>query len=228
MLNAFYHLLIRDLRLALRNRHELANPLIFFVLGGIYLGITTPTEAGAIGALCAFTLCLLQRNLSWRSLWNVLLSTVRTTSFIMVILAGASIVSFVVQYLRVPELLTKSVIELEVSPYVVMALFYMLYLILGMLVDPISMMVMTVPTILPTVIMLGFDPIWFAVVVTLACEIGLITPPVGLNLYILRGVSDATLAEIALGAAPFVVTLIVNLAILTAFPGLSLWLPRLM
>ncbi|MCK4822559.1 TRAP transporter large permease subunit, partial [bacterium] len=133
-----------------------------------------------------------------------------------------------VQYLRVPELLTKSVVEVEVSRYVVIAMFYLLYLILGMLVDPISMMVMTVPTILPTVIMLGFDPIWFAVVVTLACEIGLITPPVGLNLYILRGVSDATLAEIALGAAPFVVTLIVNLAILTAFPGLSLWLPRLM
>jgi len=202
--------------------------VIFFVLGGIYLGITTPTEAGAIGALCAFFLCLLQRNLSWSTLWQVLLSTVRTTSFIMVILAGASIVSFVVQYLRVPELLTKSVINLEVSPYVVMILFYVLYLILGMLVDPVSMMVMTVPTILPTVIMLGFDPIWFAVVVTLACEIGLITPPVGLNLYILRGVSEAPLGEIALGAAPFVITLILNLAILTAFPILSLWLPNLM
>jgi tripartite ATP-independent transporter DctM subunit len=202
--------------------------IIFFVLGGIYLGITTPTEAGAIGALCAFILCLIQRNLSWTGLWKVLLATVQTTSFIMLILACASIVSFVVQYLRVPELLTKSVVDLEVSRYVVIAMFYLLYLILGMLVDPISMMVMTVPTILPTVIMLGFDPIWFAVVVTLACEIGLITPPVGLNLYILRGVSDATLAEIALGAAPFVVTLIVDLAILTAFPGLSLWLPRLM
>jgi tripartite ATP-independent transporter DctM subunit len=202
--------------------------IIFFVLGGIYFGITTPTEAGAIGALCAFILCLIQRNLSWTGLWKVLLATVQTTSFIMLILACASIVSFVVQYLRVPELLTKSVVDLEVSRYVVIAMFYLLYLILGMLVDPISMMVMTVPTILPTVIMLGFDPIWFAVVVTLACEIGLITPPVGLNLYILRGVSDATLAEIALGAAPFVVTLIVDLAILTAFPGLSLWLPRLM
>jgi tripartite ATP-independent transporter DctM subunit len=202
--------------------------VIFFVLGGIYLGVTTPTEAGAIGALCAFFLCLLQRNLSWSTLWQVLLSTVRTTSFIMVILAGASIVSFVTQYLRVPELLTKSVINLEVSPYVVMILFYVLYLILGMLVDPVSMMVMTVPTILPTVVMLGFDPIWFAVVVTLACEIGLITPPVGLNLYILRGVSEAPLGEIALGAAPFVITLILNLAILTAFPILSLWLPNLM
>ena len=202
--------------------------IVFFVLGGIYLGITTPTEAGAIGALCAFTLCLLQRNVSWRALWNALLTTVRTTSFIMIILAGASIVSFVVQYLRGPEMLTKLVIELEVSRYAVMALFYLLYLILGMLVDPVSMMVMTVPIILPAVIMLGFDPIWFAVVVTLACEIGLITPPVGLNLYILRGVSDASLGEIALGAAPFVIALIVDLAILTAFPILSLWLPSLM
>ncbi len=202
--------------------------VIFFVLGGIYLGVTTPTEAGAIGALCAFILCLVQRDLSWRSLWTVLLATVRTTSFIMIILAGASIVSFVTQYLRVPEVLTKSVMQLEISPYFVMAMFYLLYLILGMLVDPVSMMVMTVPTILPTVEILGFDPIWFAVVVTLACEIGLITPPVGLNLYILRGVSDASIGEIALGAAPFVIVLILNLAILTAFPILSLWLPYLM
>jgi len=202
--------------------------VIFFVLGGIYLGITTPTEAGAIGALCAFILCLIQRNLTWRTFWNSLMATVRTTSFIMIILAGASIVSFVMQYLRIPELLTKSVMEMEVSPYVVIAMFYMLYLILGMFVDPVSMMVMTVPTILPTVEILGFDPIWFSVVVTLACEIGLITPPVGLNLYILRGVSDASIGEIALGAAPFVLTLIVNLALFTAFPILSLWLPSLM
>jgi len=202
--------------------------VIFFVLGGIYIGITTPTEAGAIGAICAFILCLLQRDLTWRTLWNSLMATVRTTSFIMIILAGASIVSFVTQYLRIPELLTKSVIQMEVSPYIVIAMFYMLYLILGMLVDPVSMMVMTVPTILPTVELLGFDPIWFAVVVTLACEIGLITPPVGLNLYILRGVSEAPLGEIALGAAPFVIALILGLVILTAFPVLSLWLPSLM
>jgi len=183
--------------------------IIFFVLGGIYMGVTTPTEAGAVGAICAFILCLVQRNLTWKLLWAGLLSTVRVTSFIMLILASASIVSFVVQYLRVPETLTIYVTQLDVSPYIVMSLFYLLYLILGMLLDPISMMVMTVPTILPTVVMLGFDPIWFAVVVTLACEIGLITPPVGMNLYILRGVSDATLGEIALGAAPFVLMLII-------------------
>jgi tripartite ATP-independent transporter DctM subunit len=202
--------------------------IIFAVLGGIYLGVTTPTEAGAIGALCAFILCLMTRTLSWSSLWKVLLSTVRTTSFIMLIVAGASIVSFVVQFLRIPEILTNLVIQIGVSKYVVLLLFYLLYIILGMLVDPVSMMVMTIPTILPTIISVGFDPIWFAVVVTVTCEIGLITPPVGLNLYILRGVSDAQLGEIALGAAPFVITLIVDLAILTAFPAISLWLPNLM
>jgi len=202
--------------------------IIFLVLGGIYLGITTPTEAGAIGAFGAFILCLVQRNLSWKALWSVLLSTVRTTSFIMLILANASIVSFVIQYLRVPELLTTAVTQMEVSKYIVMAFFYLLYLILGMFVDPVSMMVMTVPTILPTVTLLGFDPIWFAVVVTLACEIGLITPPVGLNLYIMRGISNVSLGEIAIGAMPFVVALIIDLAILTAFPILSLWLPSLM
>jgi len=202
--------------------------IIFFVLGGIYIGVTTPTEAGAVGAICAFILCLVQRTLTWKLLWAGLLSTVRVTSFIMLILASASMVSFVVQYLRVPEALTTYVMQLDVSPYIIICLFYLLYLILGMLLDPISMMVMTVPTILPTVVLLGFDPIWFAVVVTLACEIGLITPPVGMNLYILRGVSNATLGEIALGAAPFVLALMVDLAILTAFPILSLWLPSIM
>lgn len=202
--------------------------VIFFVLGGIYFGITTATEAGAIGALSAFILCLLQKNLTWKSLCASLLATVKTTSFIMIILAGASIVSFVMQYLRLPELLTKSVIEMQVSPYVVIAMFYMLYFVLGMLIDPVSMMVMTVPTILPTVELLGFDPIWFSVVVTVACEIGLITPPVGLNLYILRGVSNASLNEISRGAAPFIIALIIDIIILTAFPMLSLWLPSLM
>lgn len=202
--------------------------VIFAVLGGIYLGVTTPTEAGAIGAICAFVLCLIQRDLTWRALVKALLSTVRTTSFINVIVAGASIVSFVAQYMRLPELLTQYITEMHVSPYLVLALFYTLYLVLGMVLDPISMMVMTVPTILPTIVGLGFDPIWFAVVVTLACEMGLITPPVGLNLYILRGVSNAPLGEIALGSVPFVLALILNMALLTAFPVLALWLPSLM
>jgi tripartite ATP-independent transporter DctM subunit len=201
--------------------------IIFAVLGGIYSGVTTPTEAGAVGALCSLILCLRTRTLSWSTLRNALLSTVRTTSFIMLIVAGASMVSFVVQYLRIPEILTNAVIQIGVSRYVILALFYLLYVILGMLVDPVSMMVMTIPTILPTVIALGFDPIWFSVVITVTCEIGLITPPVGLNLFILRGVSEAQLGEIALGAAPFVITLIADLAILTAFPAISLWLPNL-
>jgi len=105
---------------------------------------------------------------------------------------------------------------------------FQLYLILGMLLDPISMMVMTVPTILPTVVALGFDPIWFAVIVTMACEIGLITPPVGLNLYILRGISGASLDLIALGSVPFVIVLLLNMYLLTAYPVLALWLPSLM
>ncbi|MFH0844521.1 MAG: TRAP transporter large permease, partial [Pseudomonadota bacterium] len=202
--------------------------IIFIVLGGIYLGITTPTEAGTIGAFAALILCIIQRDLTFKKLLGVLLSTVRTTSFIMLIVASASVISFVMQYLRVPELLTQAVIQMEVSPYIVLSLFYLLYLVLGTLIDPVSMMVMTVPTILPTIELLGFDPIWFAVVITITCEIGLITPPVGLNLYILRGISDTPLGDIALGAAPFVLVLVIDLVIFTAFPILSLWLPHLM
>jgi tripartite ATP-independent transporter DctM subunit len=202
--------------------------IIFAVLGGIYLGVTTPTEAGAVGAFSGLVLCLIQRNLTWKGLWTALLSTVRTTAFINIIVAGASIVSFVTHYIRLPELLTQAILDMHLTPYLVLSLFYLLYLLLGMLLDPISMMVMTVPTILPTVVALGFDPIWFAVVVTMACEMGLITPPVGLNLYILRGVSGASLDEIALGSAPFVFALLFNMALLTVYPGLALWLPSLM
>ncbi|KPK87574.1 MAG: hypothetical protein AMJ94_16675 [Deltaproteobacteria bacterium SM23_61] len=202
--------------------------IIFAVLGGIYLGVTTPTEAGAVGAFSGLVLCLIQRNLTWKGLWTALLSTVRTTAFINIIVAGASIVSFVTHYIRLPELLTQAILDMQLTPYLVLSLFYLLYLLLGMLLDPISMMVMTVPTILPTVVALGFDPIWFAVVVTMACEMGLITPPVGLNLYILRGVSGASLDEIALGSAPFVVALLLNMALLTIYPELALWLPSLM
>jgi tripartite ATP-independent transporter DctM subunit len=202
--------------------------IIFAVLGGIYLGVTTPTEAGAVGAFSGLVLCLIQRNLTWKGLWTALLSTVRTTAFINIIVAGASIVSFVTHYIRLPELLTQAILDMQLTPYLVLSLFYLLYLLLGMLLDPISMMVMTVPTILPTVVALGFDPIWFAVIVTMACEMGLITPPVGLNLYILRGVSGASLDEIALGSAPFVFVLLFNMALLTAYPGLALWLPSLM
>jgi len=219
-----------DFREKLKGLFRLIPPagLIFIVLGGIYLGVTTPTEAGAIGAFGAFVLCLIQRDLTWSLLWKALLSTVRTTSFIMVIICCASIVSFVVQFVRLPEMLTNIVLEMHVNRYVVIAFFYVLYILLGMLVDPVSMMVMTVPTILPTVIQLGFDPIWFSVVITLACEIGLITPPVGLNLYILQGISDSSLGEIAKGSAPFVFTLILGLILFTAFPSLTLYLSKLM
>jgi tripartite ATP-independent transporter DctM subunit len=201
--------------------------IIFFVLGGIYLGITTPTEAGAVGAFCALILCLFQGNLTLGALRKALLSTVRATSFIMLIVAGASVVSFVAQYLGGPEILASKVMKLQVSPYLILLLFYLLYFILGMLIEPTSMMIMTVPTLLPTIVELGFDPVWFAVIITLTCEIGLITPPVGMNLYVLRGVSNAKLGEIAMGAAPFVLALIINLVILTAFPSLALWLPSL-
>jgi len=202
--------------------------IIFIVLGGIYLGVTTPTEAGAVGAFSSLVLCLIQRDLTWKNLWTALLSTVRTTAFIFVIIAGAAIVSFVTHYIRLPEILTQAILDLQLTPYLVLTLFFLLYLFLGMLLEPISMMIMTVPTILPTVVALGFDPIWFAVVVTMACEMGLITPPVGLNLYILRGVSGAPLEEIALGSAPFVFVILLNMLLLTSFPQIALWLPSLM
>lgn len=202
--------------------------VIVAVLGGIYFGVTTPTEAAAVGALCALILSIAQRELTWRKLWKAALSTVQVTSYILLIVASASVVSFVMQYLRIPEALTEYVIELNLSKYVVIASFVALYFVLGMLIDPISMMVMTVPTLLPTVVQMGFDPIWFAVVVTMMCEIGNITPPVGMNLYVVQGVCNASLAEVSIGSAPFVLALLIDVAIITAYPIIATWLPSIM
>jgi tripartite ATP-independent transporter DctM subunit len=202
--------------------------VIVAVLGGIYLGVTTPTEASAVGALCALILSIAQRELTWRKLWKAALSTVQVTSYILLIVASASVVSFVMQYLRIPEALTEYVVKLNLSKYVVITSFVALYFILGMLIDPISMMVMTVPTLLPTVIQMGFDPIWFAVVVTMMCEIGNITPPVGMNLFVVQGVCNASLAEVSIGSAPFVLALLIDVAIITAYPIIATWLPSIM
>jgi C4-dicarboxylate transporter DctM subunit len=203
--------------------------LIFAILGGIYGGVVTPTEAAAVGALVALVLVAARRKLTWSVLKKTMMSTLYVSSMSMMILAGSSIISFALSYLKVPQDLSEWVAQLGLSRYLVYSMVCIMYLILGMFIDGISMLIVTVPAIVPLLTGLGFDPVWIGIFIVIEIEVALLTPPVGVNLYVLQGVSEkATFGEIALGAVPYVGILILMLIILAAFPQLALWLPSTM
>lgn len=202
--------------------------LIAAVLGSLYFGIATPTEAGAVGAAAAFALCVQQRRMNLRVLYDVLLETVAVTAFIMLIVVGASIFGWVFDFLRLPRELVGVVTSWNLPPWTVLAMIAAFYLVLGMFVESISMMLMTLSVTFPIVVALGFDPIWFGVVLVILVEIGLVTPPVGIVLFILRGMSAAPLRDIMIGVLPFVALMLGFVALLTRFPEIVLWLPRQM
>jgi tripartite ATP-independent transporter DctM subunit len=203
--------------------------LIGLILGGIYFGIMTPTEAGGVGAAAALILCIIRRRFSWDMLKKTLLGAVRTTSFIFIIVTGAMIFTYVIHYLGIPGQLSEVIMASGMPRWVILVTFYFMYVILGMFIDSISMIVMTVPIVLPSIIALGWDPIWFAVPLTICIEMGLITPPVGMNLYVLHGISEETaMSKIVIGVIPFFIAMLIVLGIISIFPQISLWLPSTM
>lgn len=199
------------------------------VLGSLYAGIATPTEAGAMGVLMSLALCVAFRAFSWRMLAEVAQETVQVTTFILLIVVCASSLSWVFDYLRLPRAMVDLVRQAQLAPWLVVAAIAAVYLVLGMFVESISMILMTIPVAYPVIIALGYDPVWFGIFLVLMVELGLITPPVGLVLFVLKGVNpDASLKEIALGALPFVGLLLGFVALLVAYPGIVGWLPGLM
>ena len=203
--------------------------LIIVVLGGIYAGIMTPTEAAAVGASGALILAAVFRTLTWPILWVALKETARSTAFIMFIIVGAMLLGVVLANLRVPSALAETVRAAPLTPLMVMLLIYAMYFFMGMFFDGISMMIITLPVIFPVVVALGYDPIWFGVAFVIIMEVGLLTPPVGLNLYVIYGISKhRPFSEVAIGSAPFFVVMLVALALVHAFPQLSLWLPSVL
>ena len=203
--------------------------VILAVLGSLYAGIATPTEAGAVGALVALLLCLVRRRLSLAGLYETALETVRVTSFLLMIVVGASILSWVFDYLRLPRSMVETVQAAQLAPWVVMGAIGLIYVVLGMFIDPISMMLMTLPVTFPIAQSVGFDAIWFGIALVLMIEVALITPPVGIVLFVLRGISpDVPLAEIVYGVLPFVFVILAFLVLLYFFPGIVAWLPSRM
>jgi tripartite ATP-independent transporter DctM subunit len=210
--------------------------LIFLVLGTIYMGIATATEAASLGVVGAFILAGLSGKINRQLLRETFLSTVNTTAMVMLVVSAAFILTFVLSILGVPSKMASAVTELGWSPLAIIALLIVFYLVLGTFMDAYSMLVTTVPVILPMVKSLGIDLVWFGILMTLLVEVALISPPHGLNLFILHNVrtqtagydKSKTIVDLYVGVLPFVFVILVMIALLVAFPGLATWLPATM
>ena len=197
------------------------------VVGGIYTGAFTPTEAAAVGTVYAlFITFVIYRTLSVKDLPGILMETVGTSAMIFAIMIGASLFGFVLTILQVPQALTMMVAEVEVSRWVFFILINLLLLFLGCILETVSIIFITVPILYPIIKQLGFDPIWFNVVMQINMEMALITPPVGMNLFVLKGVSpESRMEDIIRGVIPYIGVMAVEILFLCFVPELATWLP---
>ncbi len=202
--------------------------LIFFVLGSIYLGWATPTEAGALGVVGALFFAALTRSLSWEVFEVSLVNSVKTSCMIMLIVMGASYLSNVMGFLGITRALTEFVVSMQLSPYMLIFWLTILYLFLGCLVDGFSMIVMTAPLVLPLIEAAKFDPVWFGIYLVVMIELAQVTPPVGFNLFVISGLSNDDLFKIAKAAFPFFFIMLLATMLLTVFPEIALYLPSKM
>ena len=201
--------------------------IFLVVVGSIYAGIATPTEAASLGVIAALLLAAWERRVSLPMLRAVAEGTMRTTAMIMLIIMAAQFLNFVLAAIGVTEGLGKIIEDLGLGKYGTMVLVVVFYLILGCFMETISMMILTTPFIAPIVFKLGWDPIWWGVVLTILIEAALITPPVGLNLYVVQGMRErGSINDVIRGALPFVFAMVALIALLMVAPNVALWLPR--
>ena len=206
-------------------------PIFIFlvVVGSIYAGIATPTEAAALGVLASMILAAAKRKLTWAVVNESLLATLRTTSAILLILIAANFLNFVLGILGFTTTLESEITNLNVGPYGVLGGIILLYLVLGCFLDGLSMTVLTVPVLAPIVGKLGFDLVWFGIIVVLVTEAGLLTPPVGMNCYVVQSVRGrGSIHDVFIGVMPYLVAVLVIIALIVAVPSLALWLPAVM
>ncbi len=199
--------------------------MMALILGSMYLGVVTPTEAGAVGALLSLLICLLRRRIDWRGFWAAILETLTVTAFILLIMFGASLMTYVFDYLRLAQSLVGAVSAIDMAPIMVLLVVALIYILLGMFLDSISLITMTLPVVFPMMTAIGFDPIWLGIVLVVLVEIGLITPPVGMNLFVLQGVGKTSMKEIVYGVVPFFVVMMLAIPLFFIWPEIVLWLP---
>ena len=202
--------------------------LFILVMGGLFVGWFTPTEAGAVGAGGALLITLVRRQLTWSRLKEALAETTKITCMIFVIITGAVILGRFLAVTRVPFELAGWVGSLPLPPWGVMSLIILGYLIGGCFMDSLALITLTIPVIFPVIGTLGYDPIWFGVIIVLVTEMGVITPPVGINVYVIKGVAEGIALEtIFKGVLPFLIAIVLTVIILIVWPDLALFLPGL-
>ncbi len=203
--------------------------LFILVMGGLFIGIFTPTEAAGIGAFGTIVIALLGRHLSWRNFVRSLNETTRISCMILVIVAGATVFGHFLAVTTIPTSVGGWVAGLHWPPFLIIGMIILIYLLLGCLMDSLAMIMLTIPVIYPVVTALGYDPIWFGVVIVLVAEMGVITPPVGINVYVVAGVArDVPLQVIFRGAMNMIFALCLTAILLIAFPQIALFLPGFM
>lgn len=196
----------------------------------IYSGIATPTEAAAVAALLTVILAFAVGGLSTAGFVDALFATMRTMGYLGLLLSAGVLFGFVLTYFRVPQQFTELFLSFDLSPYLVLTIVLVFYIVLGMFLEPVSMTFITLPTIFPLMHAAGFDLIWFGVVYTITMEIAVLTPPVGLNLYVIQGIGrgSVSIGDVIIGCLPFILALVTLIAVLIILPDTALWLPGVM
>ena len=199
------------------------------VMVGLFTGWFTPTEAGAVGAAAVLILSLARRQITWAGFVKSIYETLRTSCMVLLLVAGAVVFGHFLAVTRIPFNVAQTVAELDLPGWAVVALIVGVYLVGGCFIDALALIMLTIPIFYPIIMNLGYDPIWFGIIIVLVTQMGVITPPVGINVYVVNGIAgDIPLEKIFRGVMPFLVALIVGTAMLVAFPMIVLWLPRLM
>ena len=203
--------------------------VFLLVMGGLFLGWFTPTEAGGVGAFGVLVVALARRRLSFQGFVKSLYESMRTSCMTLLLVAGAVIFGHFLAVTRIPFHIAGWVAGMSLPPFAVVAVIVIIYLIGGCFIDALALIMLTIPIFYPIISDLGYDPIWFGVIIVLVTQMGVITPPVGLNVYVVSGIAqDIHLEKIFIGSLPFLIALIVGTAIMIAFPDIVLWLPRVM
>ena len=208
---------------------HLLPPLAIFLLvvGSIYAGLATPTEAAALGVVGALILAAFMRRLTIPMMRDVLEGTMKSTAMIMLIVIGAAFLNFIMSATGLTNLLTSTITGLDVSPGTMLLILVVFYLVLGCFMETLSMMITTIPIVAPIMFALGFDPVWLGIIIIILVEVALITPPVGLNLFVVQSLrKSGSMNDVMIGSFPFVIMLLAMVALLTWIPDLALWLPR--
>ena len=213
----------------MRTLPDLVPPLalLMIVIGAIFLGLATATESAAVGILGALAIAAWRRRLSLAMLRDVCEATVRTTAMVVAILAGAFFLNVVIQTIGLTQQLGRLIATYQLTPVQVLTAVIVLYLILGTFMEELSMMISTIPITTPLILQAGYDPVWFGILLVLLIQTAMVTPPFGINIFVIHGLRGrGTLADVERGAAPFVVALLIMIGLICVFPDLAMWLPR--